>query len=65
MLLGIGFLLLAIQILSAAVAPWKDSPDMREMMLVLENHPVWLIILAIALQVGLQSSTTVIGIAIA
>jgi phosphate:Na+ symporter len=65
MLLGIGFLLLAIQILSAAVSPWKNSPEMREMMLVLENHPVWLIVLAIALQVGLQSSTTVIGIAIA
>lgn len=64
-LLGIGFLLLAIEILSAAVAPWRDSVEMREMMRVLENHPLWLIVLALALQVGLQSSTTVIGIAIA
>ena len=65
MLLGIGFLLLAIQVLSTAVGPWKDSPEVREMMRVMENHPFWLIVLGLALQVGLQSSTTVIGIAIA
>jgi phosphate:Na+ symporter len=64
-LLGIGFLLLAIEVLSEAVSPWKGSAEMREMMRMLENHPVWLIILAVVLQVGLQSSTTVIGIAIA
>jgi len=64
-LLGIGFLLLAIEVLSAAVVPWKDSAEMREMMPVLENHPLWLILFAVVLQVGLQSSTTVIGIAIA
>ena len=65
MLLGIGFLLLAIQVLSATVSPWKDSAEIREMMRVFENHPLWLVVLALALQVGLQSSTTVIGIAIA
>ena len=64
-LLGIGFLLLAIEVLSAAVAPWRDSAEIRELMRVLENHPLWLVILAVVLQVGLQSSTTVIGIAIA
>jgi len=65
MLLGIGFLLLAIQVLTTAVSPWKNSPEMREMMQMLENHPMWLVVLGLALQVGLQSSTTAIGIAIA
>ena len=64
-LLGIGFLLLAIEILSATVAPWKDSAEIREVIRVLENHPLWLVACALVLQVGLQSSTTVIGIAIA
>ncbi|HXI83755.1 MAG TPA: Na/Pi cotransporter family protein [Verrucomicrobiae bacterium] len=64
-LLGIGFLLLAIEMLSLAVAPWKDSAEIREMLRVLENHPLGLMAFALALQVGLQSSTTVIGIAIA
>ena len=63
--LGIGFLLLAIQVLSVAVAPWKDSAEIREVIRVLENHPLWLVAFALVLQVGLQSSTTVIGIAIA
>ena len=65
MLLGIGFLLLAIQIVSATVAPLKESADVREIIRVLENHPLWLIALAILLEVALQSSTTTIGIAIA
>jgi phosphate:Na+ symporter len=64
-LLGIGFLLLAIAVLSAAVAPWKDSAEIREVIRVLENHPLWLVAFALVLQVGLQSSTTVIGVAIA
>jgi phosphate:Na+ symporter len=64
-LLGIGFLLLAIEVLSATVAPWKESPEIREVIRVLENHPLWLVACALLLQVGLQSSTTVIGIAIA
>jgi phosphate:Na+ symporter len=64
-LLGIGFLLLAIEVLSATVAPWKDSPEIREIIHVLENYPLWLVAFALALQVGLQSSTTVIAIGIA
>ncbi len=65
MLLGIGFLLLSIQILSAAVAPLKDSADVRQVIRVLENHPVWLIAFAVLLKVALQSATATIGIAIA
>jgi phosphate:Na+ symporter len=65
MLLGIGLLLLAIMTLSAAVAPWRDSAEVREMMRLLENHPVWLLLFALVLKVGLQSATAVIGIAIA
>ncbi len=64
-LFGIGFLLLAIQILSAAVAPVRSDPDMLELIRVLENHPLWLALMAIALQVTVQSSTTTIGIGIA
>ena len=64
-LLGIGFLLLAIQVLSAAVAPLRGSADILELIRVLENHPLWLMLLAIALQVVVQSSTTAIAIGIA
>jgi len=64
-LFGIGFLLLAIQIISMAVAPIKNSADTLEIIRILENHPVWLAVMAIVLQVGVQSSTTTIGIGIA
>ena len=64
-LLGIGLLLLAIQLLSAAVAPMNDNTDILEIIRVLANHPSWLAGLALVLQVALQSSTTTIGIAIA
>jgi phosphate:Na+ symporter len=64
-LLGIGFLLLAIQVLSTAVAPLRESADVLELIRVLENHPLWLTLLAIALQVAVQSSTTTIAIGIA
>lgn len=65
MLTGIGFLLLAIQILSAAVAPLKDSADVVEVMAVLARHPVWLVGFAVLLKVLLQSATATIGIALA
>lgn len=64
-LLAIGFLLLAIQILSDAVAPLKNSSDVEQVMRVLENHPVWLMFFALGLKVLLQSATATIGIAIA
>ena len=62
---GIGFLLLAIQVLSMAVAPIKNSADVLEVIRVLENHPIWLVLFGILLQVATQSSTTTIGIGIA
>jgi phosphate:Na+ symporter len=64
-LLGIGFLLLAIQILSESVAPLKDNADVRELMQVLANHPVWMVLFAVILKTLLQSATATIGIAIA
>ena len=64
-ILGIGFLLLSIQILSASVAPLKDSVDVRQVMRLLENHPGWMVVFGLMLKVGLQSATAVIGIAIA
>jgi len=64
-ILGIGFLLLSIQILSAAVAPLRDSPDVREVLRLLENHPGWVLLFGLVLKVGLQSATAVIGIVIA
>lgn len=65
MVAGIGFLLLAIQILSAAVLPLKESADVRDVMAVLERHPVWMVGFALLLKVLLQSATATIGIAIA
>jgi phosphate:Na+ symporter len=64
-ILGIGFLLLSIQILFASVAPLKDSLDVREVMRLLENHPGWMLLFGLVLKVALQSATAVIGIAIA
>ena len=40
--MGIGFLLLAIQLISGAVAPLKNDPDVARIIEVLGNHPVWL-----------------------
>jgi phosphate:Na+ symporter len=64
-ILGIGFLLLSVQILTASVAPLKDSPDVRELMRLLENHPEWMLVFGLVLKVGMQSATAVIGIAMA
>ena len=64
-ILGLGFLLLSIQILTASVAPLKESIEMREVMRVLENHPVWILLFALMLKVALQSATATIGIAMA
>src|SRR2546428_4754960 len=40
--MGIGFLLLAIQALSYAVAPMKDNADVAHIIGILEKHPLWL-----------------------
>ena len=64
-LMGIGFLLLAIQLISGAVAPLKNDPDVDRIVEVLGHHPVWLMIFAAVLNLLLQSSTAAIGIAIA
>jgi phosphate:Na+ symporter len=64
-LLGIGFLLLAIQTLSSAIAPLRESADVREVMSILEAHPVWLVAFAVMLKLMTQSATATIAIAIA
>ncbi|MGD0061337.1 MAG: Na/Pi cotransporter family protein [Verrucomicrobiia bacterium] len=64
-LVGIGFLLLSIAVLTEAVAPWKDSAEIRHVLVLLENHPWWLVAFTAVLGIGLQSPTAVIGIAIA
>ncbi|MBI4735689.1 MAG: Na/Pi cotransporter family protein, partial [candidate division NC10 bacterium] len=64
-LLGVGFLLLSLQILSAAVTPLKESGEVLQVMTVLENHPMWLVVFALILKTLLQSATATIGIAIA
>jgi phosphate:Na+ symporter len=63
--MGIGFLLASIQMLSVAVAPLRDSPEVREIIAVLDKHPVWLMWFAAGLKVVLQSATATIGIALA
>jgi phosphate:Na+ symporter len=65
LLLGIGFLLLSLAVLSEAVAPWKDSANIRHVLQLLENHPWWLVAFTTLLGVALQSPTAVVGIAIA
>lgn len=64
-LVGIGFLLLSIAVLTEAVAPWKGSAEIRQVLVLLENHPWWLVAFTALLGVVLQSPTAVIGIAIA
>jgi phosphate:Na+ symporter len=64
LLLGIGFLLLSIQVLSGAVAPLKTSVEVKEIMQVLENHPIWIVFFTILLKQLLQSATATIGIAL-
>lgn len=64
-LLGLGFLLLAIQTLSAAVMPLRESAEVREVMGILEAHPVWLAMFAVILKLMLQSATATIGIGMA
>jgi phosphate:Na+ symporter len=65
LILGIGFLLLAILLLSEAVAPLKTSAEVIEIMRVLEAQPMWLVGFAVILKVLLQSATATIAIAIA
>ena len=64
-LLGIGLLLLALQILSAGAAGWKQSAGVDELMRALANHPVVLVGFETVLGLVLQSPTAVIGIAMA
>jgi len=63
--MGVGFLLLSIQLISVAVAPLKANPEVTHLVEILERHPVWLMWFAMALKVVLQSATATIGIAIA
>ena len=63
--LGIGFLLLALQLISGAVAPLKNDPDVARIIEVLGSHPIWLMAFSVVLAVVLQSPTAAIGIAIA
>jgi phosphate:Na+ symporter len=65
MLLGIGLLLLSIQILTAAVAPLRQNADVVEVMRVLASYPVLVVFFAVLLKMMLQSATATIGIAIA
>jgi phosphate:Na+ symporter len=64
-LMGVGFLLLAIQLISSAVAPLKNEPDVVRIIEVLGNHPIWLMLFAVLLKIILQSATATIGVAIA
>ena len=64
-LMGVGFLLLAIQVISNAVAPLKNDPDVVRIVEVLGNHPLWLLVFSAGLKVILQSATAAIGLAMA
>ncbi|HVM61754.1 MAG TPA: Na/Pi cotransporter family protein [Verrucomicrobiae bacterium] len=64
-LLGVGFLLLSIGMLTDAVAPWKNSAEIRQVLELLENHPWSLVGFTALLTVALQSPTSAVGIAMA
>lgn len=65
MLMGLGFLFLSIQILSAAVAPLRTSADVMDLMALLEKHPLLMVLLAVIIKTVIQSATATIGLAIA
>lgn len=65
LLLSLGFIFLAMEIISRAAATASTNADLVETLAILSRHPVTLTLAATALTMALQSSTAVIGLAIA
>ncbi len=65
LLLSLGFIFLAMEMISRSAAQVSDSPDLVETIAILAKHPILLTLLATVLTMILQSSTAVIGLALA
>jgi len=61
-ILALGFVFLAIHLISKDASTFSDSADLREFLLLLQGHP-WLVLLVVSiLTIFLQSSTATIGV---
>ncbi len=65
LLLSLGFIFLAMEIISRAASAVSTNADLVETLAILSRHPVTLTLAATVLTMALQSSTAVIGLAIA
>ncbi|MGC1481968.1 MAG: Na/Pi symporter [Chthoniobacterales bacterium] len=65
LLLSLGFIFLAMEMISNAAAGVSGSADVVDSIAILSKHPVLLTLLAAGLALTLQSSTAVIGLAMA
>lgn len=63
--MGFGFMLLAIKVMSDAMSPLESSGLFREVLIALVGSPVWGIILSAGLTALIHSSAATIGIALA
>lgn len=64
-LLALGFIFLAMQLISDAAGTLARNPEFETLMLVFSSHPVLLVVFAAGLTFVTQSSTAVIGLVIA
>jgi phosphate:Na+ symporter len=64
-LLALGFIFLAMQLISEAAGTLARNPDFETLMQLFSTHPVVLVLFAAVLTFATQSSTAVIGLVIA
>lgn len=64
-LLSMGFIFLAMDIISRAAGAASGDPDLMGVIEILSRHPVLLTLLAAGLAMALQSSTAIIGLGLA
>ncbi len=65
LLLSLGFIFLAMEMISRAASAVSGNADLVETLAILSRHPITLTLAATVLTMALQSSTAVIGLAIA
>ena len=64
LVLGFGFVFLALKVLIDTMAPLRDNALLQELLLSLSNSPILVIIIAAGLTVVVQSSAVTIGLAL-
>lgn len=60
--LSLGFIFMAIEIIKTATSGFDPSGDLIELLRILQDHPLGLTLIAAVLSMGLQSSTAAIGL---